>query len=71
LPRGGQGNLMFLLEGGYDLDGLAGGVRQTVAALNASLDAEPGGAPSSVGAPWQQDLGAIWSAQRDRWDVSL
>ncbi|HEX2734747.1 MAG TPA: histone deacetylase [Polyangiaceae bacterium] len=36
LPNKGRGNLMFLLEGGYDFEGLGAGIRETARALTSS-----------------------------------
>jgi acetoin utilization deacetylase AcuC-like enzyme len=69
LPRGGRGNLMFLLEGGYDLDGLEGGVRQTVQALSASVETDASAQASELGGPWQRELDDAVRTQRSHWDV--
>jgi acetoin utilization deacetylase AcuC-like enzyme len=34
LPEGGRGRLAFVLEGGYDLEGLRGSLRSTLDALD-------------------------------------
>jgi acetoin utilization deacetylase AcuC-like enzyme len=69
LPRTGRGNLMFLLEGGYDLDGLEGGVRQTAEALSASTSTDVSDAEAPVAPPWQRELELVVATHRSRWDV--
>jgi acetoin utilization deacetylase AcuC-like enzyme len=69
LPSGGRGNLMFLLEGGYDLGGLEASVRATVTALSVPVGSDLGQPVHELATPWQRQLDAAARLHRSRWEI--
>lgn len=69
LPSGGRGNLMFLLEGGYDLGGLEASVRATVTALSVPVGSDRGQPVHELATPWQRQLDAAARLHRSRWEI--